>query len=59
MLFAMRDDPRLDVQVAGIPILRLSGLDKANAVASLGPCEPANQDVDRPQLLLDSPAWAQ
>ena len=27
MLFAMRDDPRLDVWVAGIPTLPLSGLD--------------------------------
>ena len=35
MLFAMRDDPRIDVWLAGIPTLRLSGLDRMAAVALL------------------------
>ena len=30
MLFAMRDDPRLDVWMAGIPTLRLGGLDRGS-----------------------------
>ena len=35
MLFALRDDPRLDVRVVGISTVRLGGLDSAAAVALL------------------------
>lgn len=35
MLFAMRDDPVTDLRMAGIPALRLSGLDHLSAVALL------------------------
>ena len=44
MLFAMRDDPRLDVWVAGIPTLRLSGLDPAAAVTLLAASLPDTID---------------
>ena len=53
MLFALRDDPRLDVRVAGIPTLRLSGLDPEAAVALLTASlaaapRPAGGGADRP-----------
>ena len=44
MFFAMRDDPRLDVWVAGIPTLRLSGLDPVAAVALLTASLPETID---------------
>ena len=36
MLFASRDDPAMDVRLAGLATLRLEGLDPAAAVASAG-----------------------
>jgi len=44
MLFAMRDDPRLDVWVAGIPTLRLSGLDPMASVVLLSASVPDTID---------------
>ena len=44
MLFAMRDDPRLDVWVAGIPTLPLSGLEPVAAVALLNASLPDRLD---------------
>ena len=44
MLLAMRDDPRLEVWVAGIPTLPLSGLDPAAAVTLLTASLPERID---------------